>query len=709
MYLYTICILLLLGADHVDLIILSHTISEDTMWYYKQLTTEPSLITEIEFSIVSIDAPHTLKFNLYTTKDHINIEKKCSFQANGQLFNEHLWVPLRSTNNACLKDKNGLVHCAGKTVIQDFKLRRISFSFGNPCEFPHANSLKGLSFNISVSSQRNKSECVPVQNRRNLKDCAKFYPFASFPNLLGGQEQEAIYTAGATFLLFQQMPGGCYKFQLEMLCYIFGPKCDVTRRVTIPPCRENCWDFVNGCLGLVQKIVHNSDLKTFLNCDYLPTVGSDIECFYKAVTCEAPPKIPNGRIVDGTITNRTYPLHAQLNIKCVNDTFVIKGNRTIICQYSGTWSQPPQCVLRACPAPPIVEHAHIEEHQNISEVYPWHTQVTYVCDNKNFNIEGNSTIICLKDEHWSPAPECVELVPDIINENKLKTLEIVLPTVFIASLTVISICLVIFYKRGLKLKDYSLSNAFTLNNVDLRRMKKYDAFVCYQFDADDDFVKNTILPELEEKHDPPFKLFISENDFEPGYSIIKNMQAAIQNSNSTILVMSQGFVDSPWCQQEFEYCHAEHMNDPAFKLFIIIMQPVHSLKNLTECMKQYFVQETYLKKNDEKLFTKIASYLTLVKQPKVDEDASGGIEANLDEEQQGQGHQENEEGISTAVPGDDAQNDIDINADRRNHDVVIDEHENLSNEAEHGNDAHVIVHSVEDVSDNDENVPLLFN
>ena len=201
MSLHIICVLLLLGADHVDLIILSHTISEDTTWYYKQLTTEPSLITEIQFSIVSIDAPHTLRFNLYTTKDHINIEKKCSFQAYGQLFNEHLWVPLRPTNNVCLKDKNGLLHCEGKTVIQDFKPRRISFSFENPCEFPHANSLKGLSFNISVSSQRNKSECVPVQNRRNLKDCAKFYSFASFPNLLGGQEQEAIYTAAALWYI----------------------------------------------------------------------------------------------------------------------------------------------------------------------------------------------------------------------------------------------------------------------------------------------------------------------------------------------------------------------------------------------------------------------------------------------------------------------------------------------------------------------------
>ena len=701
MSLYTICVLLLLLKLHqVTTVMYSHTISEDTTWYYQQLTTEPSLIVEIEFSIVCIHAKHSFKYDLYKTKDHINIEKKCSFQANGQLHNEHLWVPLRSGNfkeNVCLKDKNGLLHCTGKTVIQDFKPRRISFSFGKACEYTDEALLKGLSFNISVSGQRNKTDCVPLYNR-NMLNCVKFYPFASFPNLFGSQQQEALDMAEEMVLVSNQGPVGCYKFLLEMSCYLFIPKCDVTRRVTIPPCRETCWDFINGCLGVAQKLFKDNALKTFLNCNYLPAVGSDIKCFYKAVTCEPPPKVPHGKIEDGAITYGTYPLHTQLNIECLNKTFVIKGNSTITCQYTGTWSQPPQCVLRACPAPPTVEHAHFEENQNVNEVYPWHTQVTYVCDNKTFYMEGNSTITCLKNEHWTPAPECVKVIPDTINQDKLKTLEIVLPTVFIVLLTVISSCLVILYKRRLKLKGNSLSDAFTLDNVDLTRMKKYDAFVCYQFDADDAFVKNEIIPEFEQNHDPPFKLFISENDFEPGYSIIKNMQAAIQNSNSVILVMSQGFVDSPWCQQEFEYCHTEHMNDPAFKLFIILMQPVESLKNLSECMKQYFVQETYLQKDDEKLFTKIASYLTLVKQPKDDEDASGGIEVNPEVEQD---HLENEGGIPADVPADEAQNDTDVNNDHR--------HENISNETENGNDVHVIVHNIDDVIDNDENVPLLFN
>ena len=706
--------MLLIGMQQVSAVTYSRTFTEDTTWYYQQLTTRPTLIVEIEFSIVCLQGPRSLRFNLYTTEDNINLKKNCSLRNYGQLNNGQFWTrlwPLSYIKYVCLKDKNGLLHCTGKTVIQDFKPRTVSFSIGNGCDHPGEISLKGLSFNISVSGQRNKTDCVPLHPRNQL-GCVKFYPFASFPNLFGDQQQEALNSAGTIINVVNQYSGGCYKFILELTCYMCIPKCDVTRNVTTPLCRETCWDFLHGCEAVFRKFYqdYTSDIKKLMNCDYLPRIGGDINCFYKAVTCASPPQIPNGKI-EGGIINGTYPLHTQLNIMCVNETFVMKGNNTITCMYTGTWPHPPQCVLRVCPAPPLVEHAHLEGHHNVNEVYPWHTQVTYVCDNKTFHMEGNSTVTCLRNEHWSHVPECVEFVPNRNNQTKLKTLEIVLPTIFVVLLTVISSSLVILYKRKLKLKHNIWPDKFTQDNSSLTRMKRYDAFICYQFDADDDFVKNTIILELEQNHDPPFKLCIHENDFEPGYGILDNMQTAIQNSNSAILVMSQGFVDSMWCQQEFQFCYIEHMKDPAFKLFVIMMQPMDSLNNLTECMKQYFVQETYLKKGDEKLFTKIGSYLTLVKQPKDAGDATGGIDINTSEEQEGQSAQINEGRITTDeldVPSDITQDHTSINHNthtryNRNDNLVVQEHEQISNDPK----KYIVVNDVDDISDNDENVPLL--
>ena len=167
----------------------SNTITEDTKWYYKQLTTNPSLIMDIEFSIVFLDTLGTFRFNLYTAEDHINIQKQCPFQHYEQLYNEDLSAPLRLgsyKNYSCSKRRDGFRYCKGKTVMQDFKPRNLGISLGYGCHHSDARSLKGVSFNISVSGQRNKSECVPVQNQTSIsKTVASFTHYASFPNLLG--------------------------------------------------------------------------------------------------------------------------------------------------------------------------------------------------------------------------------------------------------------------------------------------------------------------------------------------------------------------------------------------------------------------------------------------------------------------------------------------------------------------------------------------
>ena len=95
-----------------------------------------------------------------------------------------------------------------------------------------------------------------------------------------------------------------------------------------------------------------------------------------------------------------------------------------------------------------------------------------------------------------------------------------------------------------------------------------------------------------------------------------NIRNAITNSNSAIIIMSQDYVNSLWCKEEFEQCYMETMKDPAFKLFVIMMQPEKELVSSSEYMESFFKHKTYLEKNDPKLGTKIADYLTWVKQPK---------------------------------------------------------------------------------------------
>ena len=84
---------------------------------------------------------------------------------------------------------------------------------------------------------------------------------------------------------------------------------------------------------------------------------------------------------------------------------------------------------------------------------------------------------------------------------------------------------------------------------------------------------------------------------------------AIQQSNSAIIVMSQGYVDSKWCQIEFRECFLESLVDPAYRMFVIMMEPEESLQNLSIYMRKFFSDTTYGMPTDPKLFSKIGKLL----------------------------------------------------------------------------------------------------
>ena len=118
-----------------------------------------------------------------------------------------------------------------------------------------------------------------------------------------------------------------------------------------------------------------------------------------------------------------------------------------------------------------------------------------------------------------------------------------------------------------------------------------------------------------------FKLCIHNRDFELGRAIKDNIQFAIENSNSAIVVLSQQFVDSPWCREEFSNCCIENVKDPAFKLLVILMDSAKNLKNVSQDMKEYIENRTYVKQDDPELISKIATPLIWVKKPKDDNDS----------------------------------------------------------------------------------------
>ena len=68
----------------------------------------------------------------------------------------------------------------------------------------------------------------------------------------------------------------------------------------------------------------------------------------------------------------------------------------------------------------------------------------------------------------------------------------------------------------------------------------------------------------------------------------------LKTANSAIIVMSQDYMDSLWCVEEFEDCYMENMKDPAFKLFVILMQPEEALNVTNQYIQSFFDKRTYL-------------------------------------------------------------------------------------------------------------------
>ena len=231
----------------------------------------------------------------------------------------------------------------------------------------------------------------------------------------------------------------------------------------------------------------------------------------------------------------------------------------------------------------------------------------YSCIDDEYEIIGNKTVTCFYSGLWSDPTACV-----LKTKTRNKTLRITTAILFPFIIAVFVVIAVLVYQRRILKRKRTL-------NEELTRTRKFDAFVCYNFDSDNDFVLETIL-ELENclKYNPPFRLFLHTRDFIPGAHIMLNIQQAIENSNSAIIILSQDFVSSPWCRAEFEYCYTENINYPAFRLFVIMMQPAGTIKDVVPSMKHFMSQQTYLEKNDPDLLQKIAEYLTRVKQHKAD-------------------------------------------------------------------------------------------
>ena len=563
---------------------ISDVVTTDTSFYYRQFETFPSKLATLDYSVTfnmtRIKNECDTKvcnviLDIYTTKRDRNLETNCSNDGFGQLRNENLRTPLKLRYSpyrftSCkLEDMNlDMLNCEGRTDIQDYIPRKYGFSFGYECEASIKPSLVGLSYNITISGQSNETQCLPIPKNLPEISCHEFYDYMSLPNMIGDPDFSSVqrwasrfhtYQAFLSYILSQIPTGGCYKHLNEVFCRIVFPECDEVVNQVIHICKETISDIADACAQNAMTVIQV--ISSHLNI-------KDFEKFKR-------------------------------NVKSI-----------LSAVYLPSVKDPIPCFYRpvTCDPPPNVSNARIINGSQHNGTYLAKFQVEYQCVDETFQMEGNSTVTCLYSGEWYKIPKCLKRKREKRNESYLNPLIIVIPLLIAAFC--IFIMIYITWRCVCRGKKSHI----------LKRNREYDAFVCYNFDDYNHFVFDSILPELEDNHDPPLKMFIHDRDFTPGREITINICNAINNCNSAIIVMSQGFIYSPRCREEFTKCLTESKDDPAFKLFIIVMEEVDALVNIPENIQIFFKEKTYLKKDDPKLFEKIGNHLWLMRQHDIKDD-----------------------------------------------------------------------------------------
>ena len=452
----------------------SDQISTDTEFYFRELSVFPSKLATIEYSVkinTSDIGDPSVCLAIYTTKDDRDLKTNCIHDSFGQLGNEDLHTPLynrskpyRSTTCKLDHINSEMLHCEGRITVHDYKPRSYGFLFGYHCEELVRPSLRNLSFNFTISGQTNETTCTEVPELDDgFFNCHQLYLHISLPNLVGIPSTDIL---GKLVVLGPLM--GLVLSSNGRLCYKYAQ--ELGCHIIYPKCDPIKRRVINPC-------------KEFCS-EFLEACSEIITSALKRLDFK------------GSHFRRKFRHGLILS--------------EFDCNYLPALNGPVPCYYKpvTCNQPPNVTNARIITDNITNEIYLAKSQVEYECLNETFQIEGSNLITCRHSGHWDKITKCER------RGESLNPLSIVLPGLLIP-LSVFILTLIL--KRHVCIKKKTREY--------LTRVKKYDAFVCYEYnEQDQDFAEVTITMELEEKCDPPFKLCLHRRDFKAAWDIMWNIR-----------------------------------------------------------------------------------------------------------------------------------------------------------------------------------------
>ncbi|KAK3090059.1 hypothetical protein FSP39_008885 [Pinctada imbricata] len=146
------------------------------------------------------------------------------------------------------------------------------------------------------------------------------------------------------------------------------------------------------------------------------------------------------------------------------------------------------------------------------------------------------------------------------------------------------------YKWHLRYYIYLLRSKKEKYNIIPNDEFKYDAFVAYTSD-DRSWVISNLMAVLEGQHN--FSLCLHERDFLPGLTILDQISETIKHSRKVILVLSNNFAKSQWCQYEILLAQHRFLEEGGNSLILILLSDIKQ-KYMTNCLGMLMRTITYI-------------------------------------------------------------------------------------------------------------------
>ncbi|XP_070142715.1 protein toll-like [Drosophila kikkawai] len=138
--------------------------------------------------------------------------------------------------------------------------------------------------------------------------------------------------------------------------------------------------------------------------------------------------------------------------------------------------------------------------------------------------------------------------------------------------------------------------------VDLERMKKFDAFLCFTH-KDEHLIADYV--ERLEKGQRQFRLCFYLRDWNVGASIPECIIQSVKDSRRIIILMTKNFLESTWGKLEFRLALHATSKDRCKRLIVILYPDVENFDDLDSELKAYMVLNTYLRRDSPNFWNKL--------------------------------------------------------------------------------------------------------